>query len=115
MTQHLLQVNFHFQMPVQEYEDSISFIAEKFVHGPGLVWKIWLMSEDRKEAGGIYLFSSREALLSFRKSILFRNMEANGSFSQISVREFSLPDHANLITNAPVYPLSILSRAGASN
>ena len=54
----LLQVNYGFDMPAEEYVSAVKPLAEAVAAVPGLRWKIWLLDEERREGGGVYLFGS---------------------------------------------------------
>ena len=61
MPQTLLQVNMRFDIPRAELEAAWLQAAQPIAETPGLRWKVWLMNETDREAGGIYLFDSEEA------------------------------------------------------
>lgn len=59
---YLLQVDFKMDGPFgEEMTDSFRELAQSINHEEGLVWKIWTENEETKEAGGIYLFQTKEA------------------------------------------------------
>jgi hypothetical protein len=101
MAQQILQVNFNFDIPVSEFEKAASSVAEQFAALPGLLWKIWLVNKEKKEAGGIYLFHSEQAVADYLKSPLFANGPANPMFSNIIVKQFSTLEAPGLVTGAP--------------
>ena len=40
----ILQVNFKFNVPREQYENTVSPMAQDFANVPGLLWKVWLMN-----------------------------------------------------------------------
>src|SRR5215216_6923846 len=57
----VLQINYTFYSTPAEHVALCNQVAEAIAATPGLIWKTWLMNEADHEAGGIYLFESREA------------------------------------------------------
>lgn len=99
MLQQLIQINFHADISKENLESAVAGISEKFNSVPGLQWKIWLINTETKEAGGIYLFESREAVDQFKNSELFKRTT---SYPQFSVKQFDILEGASLVTHAPV-------------
>ena len=65
MSQQILQVNLKFNIPSADLAQAWLGAAQPIADTPGLHWKVWLMNEAEKEAGGIYLFESKEAAQSY--------------------------------------------------
>lgn len=68
MSKKLVQVNYKFNTTRIQYDKMQLQWVQTFADFRGLVWKIWLMNEKEKEAGGIVLFedeSSAKAYLRF--------------------------------------------------
>lgn len=102
MNQQIIQVNFRYSGPDDKFESSAATIAKLFTNIPGLHWKIWLLNKEKKEAGGIYLFSDEERATEYRNSDLFAKLLANPQFGEFCVKQFSLMEAAGVVTNAPV-------------
>ena len=66
MSQQILQVNMNFSIPRADLETAWLGAAQPISDTPGLLWKVWLINEEKKEAGGIYLFENEDALLAYR-------------------------------------------------
>lgn len=59
---YILQVDFNMDGPFgDEMAESFSDLAESINQEEGFIWKIWTENRETKEAGGIYLFESKEA------------------------------------------------------
>ena len=57
----LLQVDFPYQGPWgEDMAQAMHGLAQSIAQEPGLLWKIWTENRDTGEAGGIYLFDTRE-------------------------------------------------------
>lgn len=57
----VVQINFPFHESASEFRTAAQAAVPMFTGIQGLLWKLWLIDEQRKEAGGIYLFGSRAA------------------------------------------------------
>ncbi|EMR07201.1 Putative monooxygenase ydhR [Bhargavaea cecembensis DSE10] len=57
----LLQVDFKSEGPFgQEMSEAYADLAKSINGEPGFLWKIWTENEETQEAGGIYLFDTRQ-------------------------------------------------------
>lgn len=102
MSQQILQINFQFNVSRKEYENAASPLAQSFAEIPGCQWKIWLMNEDRKEAGGIYLFSDAESVEKYKGSDLFKMVNNHPAFSNFSVKQFDILEEPSAVGRAPL-------------
>ncbi|MFC7366292.1 MULTISPECIES: monooxygenase [Bhargavaea] len=57
----LLQVDFKTEGPFgREMSEAYTDLAQSITGEPGFLWKIWTESEENREAGGIYLFETKQ-------------------------------------------------------
>lgn len=102
MSQQILQVNLDFNVPRPALEAAWLGVAQPIAEQPGLLWKVWLMNEEKREAGGIYLFESREAAESYIAGPIVAGLKESPAVSNISAKLFDvLPEHS-AITRGPV-------------
>jgi len=101
----ILQVNFKFKVTRPELEKAFLEAAPLFGSGgavKGLLWKIWLMNEAEKSAGGIYLFKDDASVEAYLKGEIGSGLKSNPAVSDVEVRVFDiLPEHTK-ITRGPV-------------
>ena len=102
MSEKILQLNFKFNVTKAEYEQAVSPLAEKFAAVSGLRWKIWLMNEEKSEAGGIYLFDDEASLTAFLDGPLAAAVSSHPALSDMSVKRFDSMDSLTTITRGPV-------------
>jgi hypothetical protein len=103
----ILQINFKFKTPRPELEKHFLHSAPKF--GPngevkGLLWKIWLVNEAEKSAGGIYLFKDDASVQAFLKGEIFAALRECPICSAYDIETKVwdiLPEHTR-ITRGPV-------------
>ena len=94
-------------MPTEELKKVMPAVAPKFAEIPGCCWKIWVINEDRKEAGGVYLFESEAAMEQFLHSKLLTSVVNNPAFSNFQTNTFSVAEDASAITGAPLMKMVV--------
>ncbi len=105
----ILQVNFKFKVTnrAQFTELGKAFLKDAPRFGPGgdvkgLLWKIWLVNEAEKSAGGIYLFKDDASVEAFLKGEIVAGLKKHPALSDIEAKVFDiLPEHTK-ITRGPV-------------
>jgi len=102
MAGRILQVNFKFSVARSDYEELAASLAQAFAEVPGLVWKVWILNEAEREAGGIYHFDGEESLQIFLASQLAADVQAHPAVSEFSAKIFEVMDAATAVTRGPV-------------
>jgi Putative mono-oxygenase ydhR len=102
MAQQILQVNFKFNVPREQYENTVSPMAQGFAEVPGCVWKVWLMNEQESEAGGIYLFADQASVETFKGSPLVASVLNHPALSDFSIKQFEVLEGVSRVTRAPL-------------
>lgn len=102
MSKTILQVNYQFTSSLADFKALVTPAAEPIAAVPGLVWKIWLMNEGGKEAGGIYLFESREAAQAFANSDTIKGFAAHPAIANLNAKMFAPDEALSKITRAPL-------------
>ena len=102
MSQQILQVNMNFSIPRADLETAWLGVAQPIADTPGLLWKVWLLNEEKNEAGGIYLFENEDALSAYVGGPIVAALKASPAVSNISAKTFEvLADHS-AVTRAPL-------------
>ena len=102
MSKTVLQVNFQFTSSVADLTNLMTPLAEPIAAVPGLIWKIWLLNEAGREAGGIYLFESQEAAQAFVNSEAIKGFAAHPTLSNFNAKLFAPDEALSKITRAPL-------------
>ena len=102
MSQQILQVNMNFSIPRADLETAWLDVAQPIADTPGLLWKVWLMNEEKKEAGGIYLFENEDALLAYVGGPIVTALKASPAVSNISAKSFEILADHSAVTRAPL-------------
>ncbi len=95
----ILQINYKLEGTAAEYMEANKPYAEPIAQTPGLRWKIWLLNEATREAGGIYLFESDAALQGFLNGPIAAEVKSDLT---ASFKEFDVPRELSAVTRAPI-------------
>jgi len=102
MSAKILQINFRLNVPRAEFEEIASSLAPEFARLPGLRWKIWLMNESERQAGGIYLFDDEAPLKAYLEGPLAASVTSHPALSDLSAKVFDSIDELTAVTRGPV-------------
>jgi hypothetical protein len=102
MSQKLLQVNMNFSISRAELEAAWLDAAQPIADTPGLLWKVWLMNESEREAGGIYLFESEATAQSYLDGPIVGALKTSPAVSNISAKLFDVLERHTATTKGPV-------------
>jgi|HubBroStandDraft_1064217.scaffolds.fasta_scaffold578735_1 hypothetical protein len=72
----------------------------------GLEWRIWLLNEQEKETGGIYLFESEQSLRKFAAGPLAAKVKSLPQITDISMKTFDVMEQVAATTRDPVKKLA---------
>lgn len=97
----ILQVDFPFSGPFgTDMVEAMRPLAESITNEDGLLWKIWTEDAGQQQAGGVYLFASRETAESYLEMHSKRLQEAG--ISTIRSRIFAVNQPLSHINRAPL-------------
>lgn len=98
----ILQINFKFNAPSSMIEKAFLQAAPPIANVKGLLWKVWLMNEAEKSAGGIYLFKDDASVQAYLKGEIIAEMKSNPACSDFEVKVFDISPEPTKITRGPV-------------
>jgi hypothetical protein len=99
MSTRILQINYRLGSPRSDYERENLPYARPIADMAGLRWKIWIISEARSEAGGIYLFDDDAAVKAFMDGPIIAEMKGDPT---LSIKAFDVIADLTAITRGPV-------------
>ena len=98
----MLVTNYNYSVSLEEYQQMTAELAQAFAEVPGCVWKIWLIDDEKKEAGAVYLFKDDEALQTFKSSALVASVLSHPALSNFDLKERDVLTEVSEITRAPL-------------
>ena len=102
MSERILQINFKFNVSRAEYEQAVAPLASEIAAVAGLRWKVWLMNEEEKSAGGIYLFKDSASVKDFLNGSIVAAVMSNPALSDIEAKVFGVIVENSKITRGPI-------------
>ena len=102
MAQKILVTNYNYSVSLEEYKNMTSQLAQAFSDVPGCLWKIWLIDDEKKEAGAVYLFEDEESLRNFKSSPLVASVLSHPALSNFDLKERDILKEISEITRAPL-------------
>ncbi|MGB5867182.1 MAG: monooxygenase [Arcobacteraceae bacterium] len=96
---HILQIDFPHDGAFHEaLTNAFIDLADDIKTEDGLIWKIWTENEETKEAGGIYLFDSKESAEKYAQKHLQRLRAFD--YTEIRAKIFEVNEALSNITKA---------------
>jgi hypothetical protein len=92
-----VQIQFDLRTP-SEYRGIADHVAGAVAAVPGLLWKIWILDEERGRCGGVYLFADRAAATAYLEGPIVSRLRANPAVSGVDVRLFDVLEGPSVIT-----------------
>jgi quinol monooxygenase YgiN len=102
MPQKILVTNYTYSVTREEFENMAAQLAQPFADVPGCLWKIWLIDDEKKEAGAIYLFKDEESLKNFKSSPFVASVLSHPALSNFDLKERDILQEVSEITHAPL-------------
>jgi hypothetical protein len=102
MPQKIFVTNYNYSVTLEEYKNMTNGLAQSFAEVPGCLWKIWLIDDEKKEAGAVYLFKDEESLLNFKSSELVASVLSHPALSNFDLKERDILRETSEITRAPI-------------
>lgn len=93
-----LQIQFELRCTPAEYRALCDHVAGAIATVPGLLWKIWILDEERGRGGGVYLFADRAAAAAYLEGPIVSRLRGNPAVAGIEVRLFDVLDGPSVIT-----------------
>jgi hypothetical protein len=94
-----LQIEFDLRCTPTEYRGLADHVAGVIATTvPGLLWKIWILDEERSRGGGVYLFAERSAATAYLEGPIVSRLRGNPAVAGVEVRLFDVLDGPSVIT-----------------
>ncbi|MFP7295224.1 monooxygenase [Bacillus safensis] len=98
---HLLQMDFKMEGPFgDEMAKEFSDLAKSINEEDGFIWKIWTENPEKNEAGGIYLFETKEAAENYLE--MHSKRITSFGITDINAKIFDINAELSQITKGPL-------------
>lgn len=98
---YVLQVDFKHEGPFgEEMASTFSDLARSINEEPGFLWKIWTENEETREAGGIYVFETKEDAKKYED--MHRARMSSLGVTNPNFKIFDINEKLTQITNGPI-------------
>ena len=96
---HIQIINFQLEdVSETEFRAHCDEVAPAFAEVPGLISKVWLANESTNTYGGVYTWSSREAMEEYAKSDLFQAVATNPNLAGVRSIDFDVLEDPTGVT-----------------
>lgn len=98
---YVLQVDFKMNGPFgDEMAEALTDLAKSINEEDGVMWKIWMENPEMKEAGGIYMFETRETA---EKYLGMHSKRLTGfGVTDINAKIFAVNSKLTEVTKGPI-------------
>jgi Putative mono-oxygenase ydhR len=93
-----LQIQFDLRCTPAEYRGLADHVAAAIASVPGLLWKVWILDEERGRGGGVYLFLDRGAATAYLEGPIVARLRGNPAIASVEVRLFDVLEGPSVIT-----------------
>jgi hypothetical protein len=97
-----VQIQFDLRCTPAEYRGVADHAASIVAAVPGLLWKVWILDEERGRAGGVYLFANRAAATAYLEGPIVSRLRENPAVAGVEARLFDVLDGPSTITRAAI-------------
>lgn len=95
----IVQITYKLDNSRDEYVEENRPYAQPIAETGGLKWKIWIINEDRAEAGGTYFFDDAASVQAFLDGPIITEMKGDPS---LSIKIFDVLEELTTTTRGPI-------------
>ncbi len=98
----ILQVNYKYSRTKTEQEKASLQSANLISNVKGIIWKIWIVNDAEKTAGGIYLFEDEASAQAYLNGPIIATMKNMPVINDFQAKIFDIISEPTNITKGPV-------------
>ena len=102
MSKKILEVRFRYTVSRQELEAGAQPLIDQIANVTGLIWKIWVINEQERTAGGIYYFGDEEDARAYIEGPVLAQVQNSPILSDFEVKMYDVLDRPSQSTRAPL-------------
>ena len=93
-----VQIQFDLRCTPSEFRGHADHVAGAIAAVPGLLWKVWILDEERARGGGVYLFADRAAATAYLEGPIVSRLRGNPAVAGVEVELFDVLEGPSVIT-----------------
>ncbi len=98
----ILQISYRYNRTRAEQEKVSLQSAPIIAKVKGIIWKVWIVNEGERTAGGVYLFEDDASVEAYLKGPIIAAMKNMPVISDFEARIFDIIPEPTRITHGPV-------------
>jgi hypothetical protein len=102
MAKKIVQINFNYEMTAEELDKGAAGFVNPVLEVPGLIWKIWILNQQEKLTGGIYLFQDGVSAKAYVEGPICDQLRSIPAFRNVTMKLFDIMEEQSKTTHAPV-------------
>ena len=103
----VLHLRFKLRVPPDAFLSHSRQAATRIASLEGLIWKIWVMEEEKFEMGGIYLFANRETAVAYLNHPLVQAVCSNPAVVTTESQLWDVESSLSALTRAPLQDILV--------
>jgi hypothetical protein len=104
----VLHLRFKLRVPPDVFLAKSREAATVIASVEGLVWKIWILQQEKLEMGGMYLFANREAAEAYLNRPVTQAVRSNPAVVSTESQLWDVESSLSALTRAPLPGVSVL-------
>jgi hypothetical protein len=81
-----------------EFREHAAQVSSTIAAVPGLLWKVWILDEEHRRGGGVYLFADRAAATAYLAGPIVAGLRKNPAIASVEIRVFDVLEGPSVIT-----------------
>lgn len=102
MSERILLIEFNYEVSAPEYGAAADQLAPMFAELTGLRWKIWIINESERVAGGVYMFEDEASVQDFLNGPLAAQVSNHPAVRNLKAQVFQVMRGPSTVTRGPV-------------
>jgi len=102
MNKKILEVHFDYEFTDEELAIGAKEYAKLLQQVNGLVWKIFIINNEEKLTGGLYLFENEKVAMDYIEWPVFDQLKSMPGLNNFRTKFFNIMEEQSKITRAPI-------------
>jgi hypothetical protein len=103
----VLHLRFKLQVPPEVLLAECGEAATVIASVEGLIWKIWVLQQEKYEMGGMYLFANRETAEAYLNHPVVQAVRSNSAVVSTQAELWDVESSLSALTRAPLWAFCV--------